>query len=277
MGSMQSEEMTPQIQVYDFEYKQLHVLNLTGLEENMIYGMALCHNEKWLVVTHQCGFISVVNTEDMTFKSVEPLGYLDNIWGCCIVEQPDKEIEKLAFYTSQGLHTASLTMQGELQKSDEVFFVDHNVTNAEIVKGDMLLCTMNDTEEISKLMTIDVCEKKTELVIDWEETVYSYDLKKIPGTGEDPYFILHQGNGLYLIDPINKKNYNLRYDDSANYTTCRSVAMNLVNEEDEERGFWLANIDNSNQFSPEIKVFDFDSRFISELQKISQQVNEGKH
>ena len=86
MGSMQSEEMTPQIQVYDFEYKQLHVLNLTGLEENMIYGMALCHNEKWLVVTHQCGFISVVNTEDMTFKSVEPLGYLDNIWGCCIVE-----------------------------------------------------------------------------------------------------------------------------------------------------------------------------------------------
>ena len=37
MGSMQSEERTPQIQVYDFEYKQLHVLNLTGLEENMIY------------------------------------------------------------------------------------------------------------------------------------------------------------------------------------------------------------------------------------------------
>ena len=53
--------------------------------------------------------------------------------------------------------------------------------------------------------------------------------------------------------------------------------MSVIDDEDEDRGFWMANIDNSNAFSPEIRVFDFDSRFISELQKISQQVNEGKH
>ena len=87
------------------------------------------------------------------------------------------------------------------------------MTTCELVKGDMFLCTMNDMEGISRLMTINVFKKKIELIIDWEENVYSYDLKRIPATGDDPYFILHQGNGLYLIDPINKKFYSLRDDD----------------------------------------------------------------
>ena len=97
MGTMESSNVL--IQVYNFEYEQLNVLELP-IEDNMIYGLTLCQNEKWLVATHQQGFITVVNTQDMTFKTVEPLGYLDSIWGCVVVEQPDKEFEKLAFYTS---------------------------------------------------------------------------------------------------------------------------------------------------------------------------------
>ena len=119
-------------------------------------------------------------------------------------------------------------------------------------------------------MTVNVEEETCDLVLDQKENVYAFDLEKIPVTGEDVFFILHLGTGLYLIDPINKKSYNLRFDDNANFNTCRSVAITLIDEEDPDRGFWMANIDNTNPFSPEIKVFDFNNKFITELQKISQ-------
>ena len=60
-----------------------------------------------------------------------------------------------------------------------------------------------------------------------------------------------------LVDPNNKKTYNLRMDQNENFGTCRSVATCLIDDEDPDRGFWLANIDNTNPFAPEIKVFDF--------------------
>ena len=80
---------------------------------------------------------------------------------------------------------------------------------------------------------------------------------------------MHEATGLYLIDPLNKKSYTLRYDANSNFNTCRSVATELIDGDDPERGFWMANIDNTNPFSPEIKVFDFDNKFITELRKIS--------
>ena len=171
-----------------------------------------------------------------------------------------------------------ITAEGELQTTEDIFFKDCDVTNASIVKDDLLLCTLNDQTGVSKLMTVDVDEEKVEMIIDQKESLYSFDLQKVPGTGEDIYFILHQGNGLYLIDPLNKKSYNLRYDDCSNFATCRSVACELIDDTDKEneRGFWMANIDNTNPFSPEIKVFDFNNKFITELRKISQQVGAGK-
>ena len=124
-------------------------------------------------------------------------------------------------------------------------------------------------------MTVDVSKVlEPELIFDQNESLYAFDLDKIPGTGDDSYFILHSTYGLYLIDPMNKKSYILRYDDNSNANTCRSVAVVQIDDEDEERGFWLANIDSSS-FPPEIKVFDFDNKFITELRKISQQVNAG--
>ena len=150
------------------------------------------------------------------------------------------------------------------------------MTNAQIIKDDLLLCSINDQDGISKLMTVDVDEEKEELLIDAKEPKCAFDLQKIPGTGEDAYFVLHLANGLFLIDPLNKKSYTLRYDDNSNYDTCRSIATELIDDEDPERGFWMANIDNSNPFSPEIKVFDFDNKFITELRRITQQVGAGK-
>lgn len=79
-----------------------------------------------------------------------------------------------------------------------------------------------------------------------------------------------------MIDPMNKKIYNLRRDENSNFNVCRSVATALIDAKEEDRGFWMANIDNTNPFSPEIKVFDFNNRFVTELKKISDQVNAGK-
>lgn len=125
-------------------------------------------------------------------------------------------------------------------------------------------------------MTVDIDEETTELIIDQEKNCYSFDLQKIPGTGDDSFFILHQESGLYLIDYVNKKSYNLRIDNNANFSTCRSVATCLIDDDQEDRGFWMANIDNTNPFAPEIKVFDFNDKFISNLKEISQQVYAGK-
>ena len=125
-------------------------------------------------------------------------------------------------------------------------------------------------------MTVDVDEESIESIFERKDTIYAFDLEKIPGTGEDVFFIMHTGTGLDVIDPVNKKNYKLRYDDNANFNTCRSVALALIDDENPEAGFWMANIDNTNPFSPEIKVYDFDNKFITELQKISQQVKAGK-
>ena len=95
-------------------------------------------------------------------------------------------------------------------------------------------------------------------------------------SGEDIFFILHSSTGLELIDPSNKKEYNLRMDANENFAVCRSVATSLINDEDPDRGFWLANIDNTNPFVPEIKVFDFNSKFIEELRNMSTQIRLSK-
>ena len=63
-------------------------------------------------------------------------------------------------------------------------------------------------------MTVDVDKQKKErLIINWFDKHFTFDLQKIPGTGEDVYFILHYDTGLYLIDPLNHKSYSLRNDE----------------------------------------------------------------
>ena len=125
-------------------------------------------------------------------------------------------------------------------------------------------------------MTVDVEEDKTELIIDHERSIYAFDLEKVPMSGEDIFFILHLNTGLELIDLSNKKEYSLRMDSNENFGVCRSVATSLINDEDPDRGFWLANIDNTNPFAPEIKVFDFNSKFIEELRNMSTQIRLSK-
>ena len=65
-------------------------------------------------------------------------------------------------------------------------------------------------------------------------------------------------------------------DKNETYAVCKSVTTSLIDEDDPDRGFWLANIDNTNPFAPEIKCFDFNNQFIEGLRNISQKVQLGK-
>lgn len=169
-----------------------------------------------------------------------------------------------------------LTAEGELQIADESYFKGCNVTNCEVIVGDLLLCALNDEDGISKIMTLNVEDESVDIVIDHGKEVYAFDLERVPGGGENVFFILHLNTGLELIDPMSKKSYNLRMDKNENYGVCRSVTTSLIDDEDPDRGFWLANIDNTNPFAPEIKVFDFNSQFMEGLKNISTKVKLGK-
>ena len=135
-----------------------------------------------------------------------------------------------------------ITTEGDIQIADEVFFKGCNVTNCEVIEGDLMLCTLNDEDGISKLMTVNVETEEVDLVLEQGKDLFAFDLEKVPCSGEDHFFILHQNTGLDLIDPINKKSYNLRLDKNENYGVCKSVTTRLIDDEDPDRGFWLANI-----------------------------------
>ena len=111
--------------------------------------------------------ITIVNTEDMTANTSTPLGVMESIWGLVAIPMEFVSIfDKIAFYTSNGLYIGMITAEGEFQTCEDVFFQGCDVTNAQIIKDDLLLCTLIDQDGISKLMAVDVDEEKVELILD---------------------------------------------------------------------------------------------------------------
>ena len=49
-----------------------------------------------------------------------------------------------------------ITQEGEIQIADEAYFQGCNITNAEIIQGDLILCTLNDEDGISKIMMVNI-------------------------------------------------------------------------------------------------------------------------
>merc|ERR1712029_71467 len=231
--------------------------------------MVLCFDEKYLVCSHPDGMITIVNTEDMSFESAPMLeelhGKIDHIGGITkIVNECVVLFEKLVFITNNGVYTGNLTNDGTLQVDEDAHFVGCNVSNIEQLQEDIMFCTLNenDKDHTSKLMTVNIETGETDIVRDQKEELYSFDLERVPGTDDHPYFILHNQSGLYLVDPLNKKMYVLRADANEQFNTCKSVALALVDDEDPSREFWLANIDNAVPNSPTITCYDFNTQFL---------------
>ena len=168
-GSMMSTKV--QIQAWSFEYEKLSEIELE-IEDNIVTEMTLCHDEKFLVCAHNNGLVSVISTEDMTVVSTsapfeEVHGNIENFSNLKRINPEFVNIfEKLIFASNQGLFVAMITTEGDLQTADEVYFKGCNVTNAEVIQGDILLCTLNDEEGVSKIMTVDIENEEVDLVIE---------------------------------------------------------------------------------------------------------------
>ena len=85
--------------------------------------------------------------------------------------------------------------------------------------------------------------------------------------------MLHQAFGLHLVDESRKKLYTLSYDKNDSYGVTRSLAMTLKDDADPESGFWLAWLDNSNNFTIEVRVYDFNADYIAELNKLCKLID----
>lgn len=79
--------------------------------------------------------------------------------------------------------------------------------------------------------------------------LYILDITKIPsGEETNPYFILHTGKGISLINVANYKTYDLALNTQVNFNVCRSIDTALIDAEDPEQGFWFVQIDNGASF-----------------------------
>ena len=166
-GSMISTNV--QIQAWSLDYEKIAELELE-IEDNFVTEMVLCHNEQFLVCTHNNGLVTVIRTEDMSLVSTsapfeETHGTIENFSNLKRINPEFVKIfEKLIFASTQGLFVAMITAEGEIQTADEAYFKGCNVTNCEIIQGDLVICTLNDEEGTSKIMTVNVETEEVDLV-----------------------------------------------------------------------------------------------------------------
>ena len=109
------------------------------IEDNFVTEMTLCHDEKFLVCAHNNGLVTIISTEDMAVVSTsapfeEVHGAIETFSNLKRINPEFVNIfEKLIFASTQGLFVAMITIEGNLQIADEVYFKDCNVTNAQVI------------------------------------------------------------------------------------------------------------------------------------------------
>ena len=59
-----------------------------------------------------------------------------------------------------------------------------------------------------------------------------------------PYFIMHSGKGLTLVNVQKGKTYDLAFNDQESFNVCRSIQVVEIDQNNPDNGFWLAQIDN---------------------------------
>ena len=85
-----------------------------------------------------------------------------------------------------------------------------------------------------------------------------------------PYFIMHTGKGLTLVNAEKGKTYDLAFNNQTNFNVCRSIQIVEIEKDNPEQGFWLAQIDNGKTLELEIKAFDFKEDFMNGLRILGE-------
>ena len=260
------------VKIYDFQYELQNSIRME-LSDSLFNDMAFMLNDRFLIGAHTDGIFSVINIEHQTARILEnPIGNdIENVWGICAVEMDAPQL----FYapTTNGLYELSLNDDGQFVYAFVSFFNGTNVTNAIFINEDEMLVSLQTGQE-NKMVIFNLDTHVSKVIIDPENGVYCMDICKIPQTqGMDPYFIIHSGKGLTLINVRKGKTYDLAFNDQENFNVCRSIQVMEIEQGNPDAGFWLAQIDNGVVQSGEnpddrgqkIKAFDFDAAFMSNL------------
>lgn len=272
--SMGNDESTNgHILVYSSNYELIKDIEIES-DDCMMQSMALGQNDKFLICCFQEGNVAVVNTEDFTVQMSTPFGEVENIYNAKVLSNQNSVefFERVVFATSDGCRTGMLSKEGFLQ-SENAYFEGCNVSNVERIAGDKVIVTYNCEEGYSKLFSIDTATDETEILINQHDRNNSFDIDALPGLEDQSFYMLHQAFGLHFVDGGRKRLYTLSYDKNDSYGVTRSLAMTLKDNSDPAQGFWLAWLDNSNNFAIEVRVYDFDAKYIQELNKLNQMVD----
>ena len=157
----------------------------------------------------------------------------------------------------------------------EVYYEGFNVTNSVFIDEDHMLVSLEHYEEETedewhKLVILDLDTREEKVVIEPEAAVNILDICRIPsGEDENPYFIMHTGKGLQLVNPVKRKSYDLAQNAQTNFNVCRSMSVVPIDPEDLDQGFWLCQIDNGASMQQVVKAFDFKADFIASLKGLA--------
>ena len=153
------------------------------------------------------------------------------------------------------------------------YYEGANVTNSVFINEDEMLVSLElyeDDDSWHKLVILDLDTSEEKIVISPEAAVNILDICRIPcGEGESPYFIMHTGKGLQLVNPAKQRSYDLAQNVQTNFNVCRSIAVVPIDPEDLDQGFWLGQIDNGASMQQVVKAFDFKADFIASLKGLA--------
>lgn len=173
--------------------------------------------------------------------------------------------------TDRGLFPCILTEHGQFLYLMQSHFLDMSVTNCAIINEDEVLCSIQH-QESNQLVILNLETMEQKLIIEPTGALYILDITKIPsGDAANPYFILHTGKGISMVNVQNFKTYDLALNQQVNFNVCRSIDTTPIDPEDPDQGFWFVQIDNGSSIQMRIKAFDFGEKFVRSLRRLAEE------
>ena len=155
-------------------------------------------------------------------------------------------------------------------------FLGINVTNCTVLNEDEVLCSLQ-SDDCNKLVVLNLDTLEVKIVIDTDVAIYFLGIGKIPSSDKNfPYFILHTGKGISIVNTDKSKCYDLAATAQANFNVCRSISIQPMDPDDPDQGFWLTQIDNGSTMRMGVKAFDFDAGFMRGLKKLNETAAEAE-
>ena len=141
----------------------------------------------------------------------EPFGSVENISGICVFElRPENEPQTVFIPSTNGLYQCVVTPQGHFMYCMESFYEGKNVMNCKMIDEDQMLVCLQE-----RMIILNLDTRAEKIVLEAESgTAFFIDMCKIPqNPGTNPYFIVHTGRGVQLVNAKLGKCYDLVLDE----------------------------------------------------------------